>query len=116
MEPRALIGLLTLRPLRDRIDHLGGGGLEGIDRVVLAPLELEDDPFDAGVLAGLIELDALPRHDELVAGDVGGDQRLAIRSVENGGRVIVPSASFPTAWMKSGEMWPAFWVMIIFGL
>jgi len=42
--------------------------------------------------------------------------RLSMRSVENGARVMMPSASLPTAWTKSGEMWPAFWVMTIFGL
>src|SRR2546428_5898063 len=68
--------LLAVLPRRDRVDHVPRGHVEGPHRVVLAGLELHDDGLHERVLPVLVELDALPRHDELVAGNAGGHQRL----------------------------------------
>src|SRR3990167_5539699 len=83
---RSLGPLLAVLPLRDRVEHVPRRRVERVDGVILPALHLKDDPLDAGVLARRVELDAIPRHDELVAGDVGRDQRPADRLRLGGAR------------------------------
>src|SRR5437773_5675822 len=73
------VRLLAVLPRGDRVEHVLGGKVERINRVPLEALELDDDALDVDVLSRLVELDAVPRHDELIAGDVGRDERLADR-------------------------------------
>src|SRR3954471_1688923 len=54
-----------------------GRDIERIDRVVPAVPDLLDHRCRSGVLSGAVEPDALPRHDRLVARNVGRHQRLA---------------------------------------
>src|SRR5512137_1603038 len=67
---------LPLVPGRHRPDHVPGGEVEGPHRRVLAVLDLDDDAGALRVLAGRVELDAAPWHDEVRARDVGLLERL----------------------------------------
>src|SRR3989441_11545262 len=71
------VRLLAVLPRGNRVGHVPCRRLEGIPRVVRAPLHLKDDGLDAGVLPGLVELHGVPGHDELVARDRGSGERLA---------------------------------------
>src|SRR5205814_6209515 len=71
--------LLALVPLRHRPHHLAAGHVERPHGVVLAVDDLHEDAAAQHVLAVLVELHALPRHDEVLGGYVRLTQRLADR-------------------------------------
>ena len=64
-------------PLLHRPDGLGNGGLRREDGDELAADILQQHRIGVVVLAHLVELDALPRHDGLLTGHVGGGQGIA---------------------------------------
>src|SRR3972149_6303540 len=71
------VRLLPALPRGDRVEHVLRGHVERVDGVPLAALELDDDALDMDVLARPVELDPVPGHDELVARNVRGLERLA---------------------------------------
>src|SRR5215216_3041693 len=60
----------ALAPGRNGPDDVGRGEMEGPYRHVLAVLHLDDDAGAERVLALPVELDPVPRHDQLIARDV----------------------------------------------
>src|SRR5215831_18038444 len=66
-------------PAGHRPNHIRAGQLKRPNGHVLSVLYLDDDAGAQGVLARGVELDSLPRHDQLVAADVGFGERLSHR-------------------------------------
>src|SRR3954463_6215614 len=74
---RSRFASLLPQRLLHRPDRLGDGGLWREDGDELAADILQQHRVSIVVLAHLVELDALPGHDGLLARDVGGGQRVA---------------------------------------